>query len=75
MQLIDDHGEMLGVDPKVVRPDDEARASADAERQQQAAMIAAEQAKNMAGSAKALSETDVSGDNALTALARGMVPA
>ena len=75
MQLIDDHGEMLGVDPKVVRPDDEARASADAERQQQAAMIAAEQAKNVAGSAKALSETDVSGDNALTALARGVVPA
>lgn len=75
MQMIDDHGEMLGVNPKIIVPDDIARENAAAERQAQQQMMAAEQAKNMAGSAKALSETDVSGDNALTALARGMVPA
>jgi hypothetical protein len=67
MQLVDDYAEALGVNPKTVRSDDEAGASmaADAKAAQQ--QQAAEQAQSMAQTAKTASETDIGGDNALTA--------
>ena len=66
-QSIDDYGDSLGVDPSLVRSDEEAAAlvAADAQAAAQAqAMAIAEQGVNMA---KTASETDMSEDNALGA--------
>lgn len=70
-QMIDESADMLGVPTKVVRSDDEVEEIRIAQAQQaqelqaqQNAMIAAEGAKN-------LSQADMSGDNALTALTGG----
>ena len=73
-QTIDDYGEMTGVSSKIIVPDDvvkgirEAKAKAAQAQQMAEAMPAMAQGAN---AAKALSETDVSGVNALTQLMTG----
>jgi hypothetical protein len=70
-QAIDEAGAALGVRSGVVRSDEEVAAKRDADQaaiQQQQDLLNAQEAIN---SAKTLSETDTSGDNALTALAAG----
>ena len=67
---IDEYAESLGVDPSMVRSDDEVAAMAQAEAQQAAqaqAMASAEQGANIA---KTASETEISEDNALGATMR-----
>lgn len=65
-QVVDTYAEMLGVDPDLVMADDqvviirEQRAQAMAQQQQAANM------PQVADTAKAMSETDTTGDNALT---------
>ncbi|HKE43881.1 MAG TPA: portal protein [Steroidobacteraceae bacterium] len=64
-QLVDNYGEMLGVDPRIIVPSDEAKQAMAADQQQAAA---AQQAQQMALGAKAMkdaSQADLSGDNAL----------
>lgn len=67
-RALDDYAESLGVDPGMIRSDDEVQALAQAEAQQAAqaqAMAVAEQGANMA---KTASETNISDDNALGAV-------
>lgn len=71
MQAVDDYADMLGVNPKLVIPDDEAKSAAQAEAQalakQQNAMILKDQtqaASNLAGA-------DMEGDNALKRMIEG----
>lgn len=70
-QWIDDEGEMLGINPKVIVPDDEAVAAADAEKKQQAAMQAAATMKDATGAASNLANTPMGGDSALDRLMAG----
>lgn len=71
-QAVDEYAQMVGISPKVIRPD-EAVAEIRAQRaqQQQAAQMAA-MAQQAAASARDLSSADMGGDNALTRLAEGM---
>ena len=69
-RAIDEYAESLGVDPAMVRSDDEVTAMAQAEAQQAAqaqAMATAQQGVDMA---KTASETELSDDNALGATMR-----
>lgn len=67
-QMIDKYGDRLGIDPEIIVPDEKvAQIRADRAKQQQQT-IQAENAANMAGAAKNLSETDLSKDSALSRL-------
>jgi len=69
-QGINEYAESLGVDPALIRSDDEVAQRVQVEAQQAAqaqAMAAAEQGANIA---KTASETDTGGDNALGAVMR-----
>lgn len=69
-RAIDEYGESLGVDPAIIRSDDDAAQLTLAEQQQAAqaqAMAAAQQGADMA---KTASETEISEDNALGAVMR-----
>lgn len=68
-QAIDNYGEMLGVDPRVIRSTDEARAMGAARAKAAAQQAQAEQAKLMAGAAKDLSQAPVGTDSALDRVA------
>ena len=63
--MIDNMGSILGVDPSIIRSDDEAKALAAAEAKQQAQMASTDQGKVMADTAKTVSEIDT-GDNMLS---------
>jgi hypothetical protein len=71
-EAIDQYADMLGVDPQIVRSDEDVariraqRAQAAAQKQQQE--LALQQGPAMAQSAKLLSETDVNGTSALNRL-------
>lgn len=70
-QLIDEYGEALGVSPKIIRSDEKVAEIREARAQEQnlaQTEVAAKAAQQGAAAAKDLSETDLSGDNALTAL-------
>lgn len=58
-RAVDDYAQMLGVDPHVVREDDEANALLAAEQQAAAQAAEAEQMKTMAQGAQALGQTPV----------------
>lgn len=67
-QLIDEVATMLGVPPRVIRSDEAvAELAAQAQKQQQA-MAMAEQAQNVTGAVKDLSESSLEGDTALSQL-------
>lgn len=66
MQAIDEYAESVGVDPRMVRADDEAEEIAAGERQAAQQAAQAEQAAQAAQVAKTVSETDMDGNNALT---------
>lgn len=69
-QAVDDYADSLGVDPSTVRSNEEVQARTQAEQQaaaQQQAMAAAQQGADIA---KTASETDTSGDNALSTIMR-----
>ncbi len=72
MQAVDDYADMLGVNPKLVFPDDEANASMQAEQQAMQAQARAAAMKDTTGAAKDLSETKLQGDSALDALVEGV---
>lgn len=67
-QAVDMYGESLGVDPALIRSDEEVQAMAAAEAQQAQAAQAMEQAQQTASMAKDASSAEVSEDNALGAV-------
>ena len=67
-QMVDDFGHALGVNPKLVRSDDETQEMVAAEQEAAAQRQAQEQAVQMAESAKTASQTSMEGD---TVLSRG----
>ncbi len=71
-QMVDEHARAKGAPPSVIRSDEDVAALREqrAAQAQQAAMM--EQAQMAAQGAKTLSETDTTGDNALTAIAGAM---
>lgn len=69
-RAIDDYAESLGVDPALVRSDEEVAALVEADAQQQAQMQAMATAQQGAEMAKTASETEVSEDNALGTVMR-----
>jgi hypothetical protein len=64
-QVIDNYAEMLGIDPRIVVPTDEAEATLDQERQQMQQQADAEQAGMVAKAVKDASQAPVTGDTAL----------
>lgn len=64
-QVIDNYADMLGVDPRIVRTNDEADKIADDRAQQQKGMIAAEQAKNLLPAVAAAGKAPIADGSAL----------
>jgi hypothetical protein len=71
-QVMDRYGDMLGVDPKIVRSDKDAAALQAAEQQAAQQAQQADQNKTEAQAAQALGNTPMQGDTALTALVSRM---
>jgi hypothetical protein len=71
-QTIDDYADMFGVNPEIIRSDDEVAAIAEQRAAQQRAQQQAAAAQQMAQTAKDLAGADMSGDNALTGIMRGL---
>ena len=69
-RAIDEYAESLGVDPSLIRSDDEVEAMAQAEAQQAAQAQAMAVAQQGAEMAKTASETEISEDNALGSVMR-----
>ncbi len=67
-QVINEYAESVGVNPSVVRGDDESNEMTQQQNQAAAAQEAQAAAAQMAQTAKTASETDVSGDSALNEL-------
>lgn len=66
LRAVDNYADMLGVDPGLVRTDEEAAADINSIRQQQAAMNAAEAAKNYGQAAAGAAKAPLTGDTALS---------
>jgi len=64
-QLVDDYAEMLGVDPRLIRPTEEATALQAEQAQQQQNQMDAERAKTLAEAARAGSQAPLGQDSAL----------
>jgi len=65
VQAVDDYAEALGIDPAIIRSDEEVAQLVEADRQAVAQQQAAAQAQQMSDMAKSASETEISEDNAL----------
>lgn len=72
MALIDEYADQLGVNPKIIRPTDQAEQILAEMAQQQRAQVAAEQAKTMAQAGQAAGNTPMGGDTALSRLVNGL---
>lgn len=70
-RAVDNYGEMLGVDPRLVRSDDDAQERAGADAKAQQAGADAQQAKDLASAAHSASQTPMGGDTALTRVIQG----
>jgi hypothetical protein len=71
-EAADEHGESMGVSPRVLRSDELVAQIREAESRATAQMAQAEQAKNLAGATKSLSEARMDTDSVLRAMARGI---
>jgi len=71
-RVVDIYGESLGVDPSIIRSDEDADALAAAEAQAQQKAMQADQAAKMAGAMKDASQTPMDGDTALARLVGGV---
>lgn len=67
-QMVDEYAEALGVNPRIVRGDDEVEAMVQRENEAQRAQQAMEQGEQGANIAKTLSDTQTQDDNALNTL-------
>lgn len=67
-QVMDSAADMLGVDPRIVRPDDEAQELVDQDARAAAAAQQAEQLKTVAQAGQMLGKTPMEGNTALSAV-------
>lgn len=72
-QAIDSSADMLGVDPRLIVPDEEAQAAADQEQQAIAAQQSAMAAKDLSAAAGSLANAPLEGDSVLRRIAEGQV--
>jgi len=72
LQIVENYGDMLGADPRILRTNEEAQARAQERAQAQQAAMAADNAQKMASAAKDASQTPMGGDTALTRLTTAM---
>lgn len=70
MQTVDEYADSLGVPPSVIRSDDQVQELQQAEAEAQAQAAAMQQGQELANTAKTISETDTSEDNALGTVMR-----
>lgn len=70
-EAIDSYGEALGIEPKLIRSNEDVQALIEQQQQAQQAQQMQEQAAQMAQTAKTISEVDTSGDNAMNRLLSG----
>jgi hypothetical protein len=70
MQAIDEYANAMGTNPRVVRSDDKTNEMVQGEQQAQAQQAAMMQGQELANTAKTVSETEVTDDNALGTLMR-----
>lgn len=70
MEAVDEYADALGVAPKIINDDETAQGLFMQEQQAMQSAQMAEMAGQIAGAAKTASETDTSGENALTTLLR-----
>lgn len=75
MQIVDNYGEMLGVDPRVIVPTAEATQAFDAEMQQHAAAAQAQQAATLAKATKDAGGQPIAKDSALDRVLSGVAGA
>jgi hypothetical protein len=73
-QAIDDYADMLGVNPKLVHSDEDARESLAAEQKAIAEQQQAEQLATLAKAGQSLGQTPVGGQTALDAVLSGVHP-
>jgi len=71
LQLVDDYGDMLGVNPKIIVPDDEARAAIDAAQQAAAQQRQIEQEAMAAKGVRDLSQAPTDQPSALQQIMEG----
>jgi Bacteriophage head to tail connecting protein len=69
-QIMDNYGDMLGVDPKIIVPTAQAQATLAKEQQQQQQAAEADQQQKLARAAKDASQTPLSGDTLLNRVAQ-----
>lgn len=69
-EAIDEYGDAVGINPRIVRADEEAAELAAAEQQAAQQAAAMEQAQVAAQTAQTASETDLEGENALSTMLR-----
>jgi hypothetical protein len=69
--VIDDMGDMLGVNPDIIRSNEEANQMAEEQQQQQRQLIDAQAAKDTAAALKSGSEASMEGDTALNRVVGG----
>ena len=72
-QAVDEYADAVGISPNVINSDDEVAAKQQADQQKQQMAEGMQMAESAAGSAKVLSDADMGGNNALTALMGGAV--
>lgn len=71
-QTIDNYGEMLGTDPRIIRSNEDAEQRQAARAEQQQMAQEAEMAKNVAGAVKDAGQTPLEGDTALSRMVGNM---
>jgi Bacteriophage head to tail connecting protein len=71
-QAIDDYADQLGVDPRIIRPTEEAEAMVAEQQQAQQAQAQAEQMATMAAAGKDAAQAPMTGDTMLTRMASAM---
>jgi hypothetical protein len=75
LRVVDNYGNSLGVDPDIVRSDEEAQQRISQRAQAQQGMIEAQQAKELASAAAIAGEKPVAPDSALERITRGLTGA
>jgi hypothetical protein len=75
LKVVDNYGEQLGVDPEIVYSDEEAQERINARQQQQAALVGAQQAKDMASAVASAGAAPIAEGSSLDQLRKGLTGA
>jgi hypothetical protein len=74
MRIVDNYGDMLGLDPRTIIPTDQARASVAAQAQREQQLQDAQQAEMISKAAKNAGTTPMDGDTALSRVVGNLSP-